>query len=616
MRAQCKTMCGIAGIYRIGGVVEESELWQLCRALRHRGPEGEGVWCHSSGHLGFAHTRLAIVDISPAARQPMHSPTGRSCIVFNGEIYNFRKLRREAAQRGWSFRSNSDTEVILALYELYGIDCLRYLHGMFAFALWDEAEGRLWLVRDRLGIKPLYYFWDGNCLAFASELPALQQLRGFDARLDVTAVWDFLTYHYIPPPKSIYRRIAKLEAGRWVCLDTRRAQLFSQRYWRVPEPAEEERSLERALEELDELLTTVVAEHLVADVPLGAFLSGGVDSSLVVAYARRQQPLRAFTVDVDGAVWSERHFAEAVAQHLKVEHSIVRVAAEKAPAAVERFVRVYGEPFGDTSGLAVLAIAQAARTEVKAVLSGDGADELFAGYIRSRADIGGSGFPWWRSRRWVPWLLSHMPTKRGERWLRKLLPAEEQIVRVGVWLEFAQKQRLLSPDIVALLPADYDELWFVRRYAFRQYSPLRQRLLLELQTWLPEKMLTKVDRASMAVGLEVRVPFVDHRLVEWVCRVPEWLLWNPERGGKWLLKRLLEKYLPTSLVYRPKKGFSIPVHRWLQQLAWHERIRESRFWKEGFFHPALFHRADIRSPVTQFLLLVLALWSDQNRWIL
>lgn len=608
-------MCGIAGVYRHNGAVQEAELWALCRALEHRGPDGEGIWCHSSGKLGFAHRRLAIVDVSPAGRQPMQSSTGRTCIVFNGEIYNFRELQREAARRGWCFRSNSDTEVILALYELDGIACLERLHGMFAFALWDETEGRLWLVRDRLGIKPLYYLWNGTCLAFASELPALQRLSDFDARLDVTALWDFLTYHYIPPPKSMYRSISKLPAGTWVCLDTRQARLWSRRYWCVPEPIEEERSLECALEELDDLLASVVAEHLVADVPVGAFLSGGVDSSLVVAYARRRQPLRVFTVEVEGDAWSERPFAEAVAHHLGVEHRIVRVAAEGVMPAVRRFVRVYGEPFGDTSGLAVVAIAQAARAEVKAVLSGDGADELFAGYIRSRADIGGGGIPV-RSRRWVPWLLSRMPSKRGERWLRRLLMPEEQILRTAVWLEWGQKRRLLQPDILAVLPPDYDELWFLRSYFCQRCSPLRQRLLLELQTWLPEKMLTKVDRASMAVGLEVRVPFVDHRLVEWVCRVPDWMLWHPDRGGKWLLKHLLEQELPAPLVYRPKKGFSIPIREWLQQVAWQSRVQESRFWQERIFHPALFREADVRSPVTQFLLLVLAVWSDENPWIL
>jgi len=608
-------MCGIAGICRRAKAIQTAELEALSQALHHRGPDGGGTWLHPSGRLGFAHRRLAIVDLSAAAAQPMQSSTGRTCIVFNGEIYNFRQLRQEALRWGWRFRSESDTEVILAFYEHYGIECLRFFRGMFAFALWDEHEQRLWLVRDRLGIKPLYYVWNDNCFAFASELSALQRLPDIELRLDVTALWDFLSYHYIPPPKSIYCQVRKVEAGTWVYLDVQRWRCVGQRYWQLPEPAEEEYTAEQAMEELDRLLSEVVSEHLVADVPIGAFLSGGVDSSVVVAYARRQYPVRAFTVDFPGESSSEKHFAEAVARCLGVEHRVVPLAAEDFVPAIEHFVRVYGEPFGDTSGIAVLAVSRAARAEVKAVLSGDGGDELFAGYIQQSSDVGLNGFPV-RSRRVVPWLLRCMPTRRGERWLRLFLPAEERVLRTSIWLEFGQKRRLFHPEFVALVPSEYDEFWFLRQYQSQGVSPLRSRLRLDLQSWLPEKMLTKVDRASMAVGLEVRVPLVDHRLVEWVCRVSDRLLWHPQWGGKWLLKRLLERELPPELVYRPKKGFSIPLREWLQRVRWRERICESRFWCEKVFHPRLFQRADLRSPVTRFLLLVLAVWSDENPWVL
>lgn len=608
-------MCGIAGIWRRNAPVEREELQAFCSALRHRGPDGEGIWLHPSGRVGFAHRRLAIVDLSPAAAQPMESPSGRTCIVYNGEIYNFHELRHQAAARGWCFRSQSDTEVILALYEQRGIAALEALRGMFAFALWDEGEQRLWLVRDRMGIKPLYYYWDGACFAFGSELGVFRWLRGFDARLDISAVWDFLSYHYVPPPKSVYARVRKLEAGSWLCLEAATGTLRQHRYWRVPDPREEALDVHRAESELEALLAEVVAEHLVADVPVGAFLSGGVDSSLVVAYARRRQPVWVFTADFDVATKSERAYAEAVARQFRLPQRIVRLTAEDFFPAVEQFVRTYGEPFGDASGIGVLALARRAREEVKAVLSGDGGDELFAGYIRDAADFRGRRISI-RSARVVPWLLRKLPTLRGQRWLRTLLSAQGYVLHVPIWMVDGQKRRIIAPELVAALPPEYDELWFLRQFLREGVSPLRQRLLLDMQTWLPEKMLPKVDRASMSVGLEVRVPLVDHRLVEWVCRVPEHLLWQPQRGGKWLLKRLLERELPAELVYRPKKGFSVPLQQWMQRSRWSERVRASRFWLEGVFHRELFRRADLRSPVTQFLVLVLAVWSDENPWLL
>jgi asparagine synthase (glutamine-hydrolysing) len=608
-------MCGIAGVWRAEPLLEESELRELCAALAHRGPDGGGIWLHPSRSLGFAHRRLAIVDLSDAAVQPMQSASGRTCIVFNGEIYNFRELRQRAMQCGWRFRSESDTEVILALYEQLGSACVERFRGMFAFALWDEAEQRLWLVRDRLGIKPLYYYWDGTCFAFASELRALQRIAGFRPQVDVTALWDFFTYHYIPPPKSIYRYVRKLEAGSWLWFNVQQRSLTLQRYWSLPQPTERPLTEEQALTELDELLSEVVAEHLVADVPVGAFLSGGVDSSLVVAYARRRQPLRAFTVAFDVAAKNEQPYAEAVARCLGVEQRSVPMTAAEFLPSVEHFVRTYGEPFGDTSGIAVMALARVARAELKAVLSGDGGDELFGGYIRRASDLGLHWCPL-RSARVVPWLLQTLPTRRGERWLQLLLPPSERVVHTAAWFQSGQKRRLFSSDISALLPQDYDDIWFLRRSLRPGLSPLRQRLYMDLETWLPEKMLTKVDRASMAVGLEVRVPLLDHRLVEWVCRVPESLLWTPQRGGKWLLKRLLEREVPAPLVYRPKKGFSIPLTEWVQRGQWEQRIRQSRFWREGVFHRELFRRADLRSPVTAFLLLVLAVWSDDNPWVL
>lgn len=517
-------MCGIAGIWRREAPVQEAELHAFCAALRHRGGDGESIWLHPTGHLGLAHCRLAILDLSPAAAQPMHSPSGRTSIVYNGEIYNFRELRRQASARGWRFRSQSDTEVIVALYEQCGIAAVEALRGMFAFALWDELEQRLWLVRDRLGIKPLYYYWDGTCFAFGSEIGVFRALTGFDARLDVTALWDFLSYHYIPPPKTIYAGVRKLEAGSWLCVEPEKGMLKQQRYWCPPAAEEEPLELPQAESQLDALLSEVVAEHLVADVPLGAFLSGGVDSSLVVAYARRHCPVRVFTVDFDVPAKSERSFAEAVARTLGVSQRLVRVRGEDFLPSVEEFVEAYGEPFGDSSGIAVMAVCRAARTDVKAVLSGDGGDELFAGYIRTAADFGQRRIPV-RSAHIAPWLLRKLPTLHGQRWLRALLPGVEQLLYLPVWMLSGQKRRIFSAEVSALVPADYDEVWFLRRFLHPGLSPLRQRLLLDLQTWLPEKMLVKVDRASMRVGLEVRVPLLDHRLVEWVCRVPESLLW-------------------------------------------------------------------------------------------
>jgi asparagine synthase (glutamine-hydrolysing) len=609
-------MCGIAGIWRREPPVEEAELQALCESLRHRGPDGGGIWVHPRRQLGFAHRRLAIIDLSDAAAQPMHSPSGRCSIVFNGEIYNYAELRQQAQQRGWCFRSRSDTEVILALYELFGIGCVELLRGMFAFALWDEQEQRLYLVRDRLGIKPLYYGWDGQQLVFASELHAVQRVRGFPLQLNVAALWDYFAHHYIPPPRSIYEHVQKLEAGTWLCFDAVHATFTVQRYWQLPDgEVARYSSAEQAAEELDELLQESARLHCVADVPLGAFLSGGVDSSAVVAYARRWAPVRAIIADFDYAHKSERRYAEAVAQRLGVPALVVPLRGEEFPQLLERFAASYDEPFGDSSGIALLAIAQVARSEFKAVLSGDGGDELFAGYIRSRRELGCGGLPL-RSRRLVPFLMRRRRGLRGMRWLRALLPPALRVLHTNVWMYAGQIGTLLHPALREHLPADYDELAFARRYWKPQYSPLRMRLFLDLHTWLPERMLTKVDRASMAVGLEVRVPLLDHRLVEWVFRLPEWLLWSEQHGGKWLLKRLLSRELPPELVYRPKHGFSIPLREWLERVEWQAYVRDSKLWQAGLLHPQLFARADLRSPVTRWLLLELALWAERNPWSL
>jgi asparagine synthase (glutamine-hydrolysing) len=582
-------MCGLVGLVSLGGdPIDELALDRASHAVAHRGPDDAGVWLAPDRRAGLAHRRLAILDVSAAGHQPFAGPgpgagagpgSGADAddalqLVFNGEIYNFLELRAELVGLGHAFRSRSDTEVVLHAYQAWGPACVRRFRGMFAFAVWDGPRRQLFLARDRLGIKPLYLYRDEGRVAFASELKALEAIPGLDLGVDETALYDFLTYLYVPTPKTPYARVRKLPAAHTMTVDVGaggRETLDA--YWDV-DFAERDRGTGRAdPAELRDRLADAVRAHLVSDVPVGSLLSGGVDSSCVTVLAQREQrgtPLHTFSVGFDVEHHSETAFARRVAELVGSEHTEETVALSDAERLLPRLGAIYDEPFGDSSAIPTFIVSQVARRRVKVALSGDGGDEVFGGYgwyarhrRRARFAIVPDVL-----RAHLPALLEDTPLMR----LRGiptivdgLRPDLERHIAIMGGFTRAQKRRILPADKLRRF-RDYDDAWHFRRY-WRPELDLMSRLqYLDMKTYLPDDILTKVDRASMAVSLEVRPPLLDHQLVEYVAALPAEVR-TPKGALKHMLKQVLVDLLPRDLLERPKKGFSVPLADWIARLG-------------------------------------------------
>jgi asparagine synthase (glutamine-hydrolysing) len=612
-------MCGIAGF--LGPPLDPDTLAHravaMADTLRHRGPDDQGVWTDPEVGLALAHRRLSILDLSAAGRQPMIDHGERYLIVFNGEIYNHDVLRQTLdPRRSMPWRGHSDTEVLLAAIATWGVvGALQRSVGMFAFALWDRQQRRLTLARDRLGEKPLYYGWQDGVLLFGSELKALRAHPAFRASIDRDALAMLLRHAYVPTPHSIYRGIHKLPPG--TCLTLAAATRSDARpipYWSARAVAERGQSepfrgsAAEAAEELEHLLLDSTRLQMIADVPLGAFLSGGVDSSLAVALMQAQadRPVRTFTVGFREQAFDEAGHARAIAAHLGTDHTELAVTPAEARAVIPLLPRLYDEPFGDSSQIPTYLIAKLARRHVSVSLSGDGGDELFGGYNR---------YAWgprlWQRIGWLPSGLRHLLGAALTRvapasWdtlfrrLQPILPvalgyanpgdklhklagilgardADEIYGRlVSLW----QDPHLVVPGSRAVPPVDAGHGAQLRELAHRM-------MCLDLLTYLPDDILVKVDRAAMGVGLETRIPLLDHRLVEFAWRLP---LHFKIRGGqgKWLLRRVLCRYVPEGLVERPKMGFGIPLGGWLRGPLrdWSEDLLDaSRLQREGWMEP-------------------------------
>ncbi len=611
-------MCGLTGFFSPTGLAENAAetVRRMSDAITHRGPDDAGVWVDEAAGVVLAHRRLSILDLSPAGHQPMSSNGGRYVIVFNGEIYNHLELREALAGMAW--RGHSDTETLLAAFEAWGIEAtLKKCVGMFALALWDRETRSLTLARDRMGEKPLYYGWQGDVFLFGSELKALRAHPAFRGEIDRDALALYLRHNYVPAPYSIYRGIAKLPPGSWLTLPTDTpvaaspAQSF---YWRARDAAETSvrRGLDdsTAIDELDTLLRRAVGGQMVADVPLGAFLSGGVDSSTVVALmqAQSKRPVQTFTIGFHEAGYNEADHAHAVAAHLGTEHTELYVTAEQAMAVIPRLPALYDEPFADSSQIPTLLVSELARRHVTVSLSGDGGDELFGGYNR---------YMWasriWRSLGWAPrplraalaGVLTSLPPAAWngvfaglsaflpKRWryanpgdkLHKLAgilavrsPEEIYLALVSHWWQPADV--VIGAKEPATVLTDAHQWADVPDFASRM-------MYLDQMTYLPDDILTKVDRAAMGVSLETRVPLIDHRVVEFAWQLP---LSMKIRDGqtKWLLRQVLYRYVPRELIERPKMGFGIPLDVWLRGPLrdWAEALLdESRLRQEGYFHP-------------------------------
>lgn len=622
-------MCGIAGIvdHRLAGNGTEAARIAALMSdqLRHRGPDSHGVWTDEPAGLALAHRRLAIVDLSPDGGQPMVSGSGRYVITYNGEIYNFATLRDELLRSGAAFRGHSDTEVLLALIERYGLaEAIRRSVGMFAFALYDRHERRLHLVRDRLGKKPLYFGQIGGAFVFASELKAIVRHPRFGGEIDRDALAAYFRHLYVPAPWSIWRGIYKLPPGSMLAIDVERngsepAGALLDRietYWDARTIAEEGAadplalSAEQSVDRLEEVLSLAVRERMMADVPLGAFLSGGIDSSVVVALMQRQasSPVKTFSIGFDEAFYDEAEAARKVAAHLGTDHHEALVGPDDTLSVVPVLADMFDEPFADPSAVPTYLVSKLARRDVTVCLSGDGGDELFSGYGRyALADNLGRAidrFPGWL-RTTASSGIRTVPTPLWDAALQMLPTRSIAGLRGG----YSGHRLHKLADLLA--SADRDELYHSLQSATerpadwvhggaealppfatppsgtRLAHPIHRMMYWDTVTYLPDDILVKVDRASMAVSLEARAPLLDHRVAELAWTIP--LQTHRRDGkGKWLLRQLFARHLPAEWSKRQKQGFSVPVSEWLRGplRSWAEALLDpERLEAEGILQP-------------------------------
>ncbi|MFN3077750.1 MAG: asparagine synthase (glutamine-hydrolyzing) [Alphaproteobacteria bacterium] len=588
-------MCGLAGVIDFTRSVGEEPLRAVTTAMAdslvHRGPDDGGVWVDAAAGIGLGHRRLSIVDLSPAGHQPMVSADGRYVIVYNGEVYSHQVLRTELEALGRRFRGHSDTEVILEACAEWGVPAtVRRLIGMFAIALWDRKTRTLTLVRDRLGIKPLYWGRFGSLFLFGSELKALRAHPGWRPEINRDAVVSFLRHNYVPAPHSIYLGVHKLEPGRILTLDADGVQT-DETFWDaravalagLADPLQA--SDEEMTGQLDALLRDAVGRRMVADVPLGAFLSGGVDSSTVVAMMQAQSDrrIKTFSIGFDEAGFDEAPHARAVAEHLGTDHTELYVRWDDALALVPKLSEWYDEPFADSSQIPTFLVSEMTRRHVTVALSGDGGDELFAGYNRYFL-----ASTLWRQMNRLPRPLRklasaglRLPSQEAWDRLFRLVPAAFRLPQAGDKLHKlaavlekddadAIYRRLVThwdgdDETVAVGGIEPRGILWDEALKTRIPGFVDRMQFLDTVTYLPDDILTKVDRASMAVALEARVPLIDHRVVEFSWRLPASA---KIRGGqgKWLLRRVLDRYVPRSLIERPKMGFGVPVAAWLRAL--------------------------------------------------
>jgi asparagine synthase (glutamine-hydrolysing) len=564
---------------------------RMTRAIAHRGPDDDGVWVDATAGIALGFRRLAIVDLSEQGHQPMRSASGRYVIIFNGEVFNHRGLRRELESSGYAFRGHSDTEVILAAFEQWGIErAVRRFVGMFAIAVWDVGQRKLSLIRDRLGIKPLFIYHRDGLVSFGSELKALLAGPEFDRTLDTSALTAYLRYLYVPAPQSIFRHVVKLSPGHILTIADPSAPLSpSVPFWSAETAAGDGQAAQffggddEAIAELEAVLTDAVRLRMQADVPLGALLSGGIDSSTVVAImqASADRPVKTFTIGFDQHEFDEAAHARAVAKHLGTDHTELHLTGADALAVVPRLAEMFDEPLADPSQIPTFLVCELARREVTVALTGDGGDELFGGYNRYvQGERLIAGFERWPSlfRRYAASGLTSVSPRAWNRMrdtLRPVFPTAgrtrmlgEKMHKLGDLLREESSEGMYR----SLLSAWQDPQDFVvggraaspdTALESRNQLALMERMMLADQTaYLPDDLLAKVDRASMAVSLEARVPILDHRVVELSWRLPRKFKVRDGRG-KWILRQILYKHVPPALVDREKMGFSVPLAQWL-----------------------------------------------------
>jgi asparagine synthase (glutamine-hydrolysing) len=637
-------MCGIAGILSLSpdARVDDAALRTMADQLRHRGPDDAGFYLDPQARCGFAFRRLSIIDLK-TGNQPLSNEDGTIWTVLNGEIYNYRELRAELVSLGHKFATQSDTETIVHLYEQHGRACFERLSGMFAIAIWDQSRGRLLLARDRLGKKPLVYAVCGERLYFASEAKALLALPEMPRRLDPQSLHRYLIFQYVPAPHSIYTGFKKVLPGHYELFEAGAAQTpawqeprprncCGQAFWRVPDPPPFDGSYEDAKARLGELLTDAVAARLISDVPLGAFLSGGIDSSIVVGLMRKLgvSPLRTFSIGFADARYDETPYARRIAQLFATEHHEYTVTPQ-AREVLDTLAWHYDEPFADSSAIPTYYLSRWTRESVTVALTGDAGDECFAGYDRYRAaQLAGSldrlphGMR--RGLAKLAAIVPHGQPKTRTRQLYRFLRAVSQApaLRYMDWVNIFSPAMLLAgyrPEFRAQLDLDEPVRWFDGLYNHTAGPPAARAIRTDFETYLPYDLLTKVDIASMACSLECRSPFLDHRLVEFALSLP--LSWRLRgRNTKRILKDWAAGLLPPEIMARRKMGFAVPIGQWfrgelreyLRDLLFAPEALSGRIfrpeWLRDLFEGHLSGRANYEAPL--WSLLMVELWF--RRW--
>jgi len=581
-------MCGIAGYWFKSRAPEAAQQWLKdgVASLHHRGPDDNGLWF--DGGVGLGHARLSILDLSPLGHQPMVSRNGNWVMVFNGEIYNFREIRKDLETLGHTFLGTGDSEVILEAFVEWGPGAVRRFVGMFAIALWSKADRRLYLLRDRLGVKPLYYGWNGNSLWFGSELKALRAFKHWPVKLDRLAMVDYFRYGYIAEPRSVYQDVFKLPAGHWLELGQEGERKIKP-YWSVLDSALNQRqgSENELADELEALMINAFRYRMISDVPVGVFLSGGIDSSTLAAILQRHsgQRIKTFTIGFDEAAYDESPHAERVARYLGTEHTTRILKLSEAMQILPRWGDLYDEPFGDDSGIPTLLVSQVAAESVKVVLSADGGDELFSGYNSYTGMLARK-----RKLALVPgWLrdatvsaLQALPIDRVDNQLaeQRWPSGINHCMRHRITVPLAKIRDRLQPRTVGEM-FDQASAWWsheeLRDLLGWDGQPARANCdiypgedgekfcLWDLHHYLPGDILPKIDRATMAVSIEGREPLLDHRLVEFAFALPFRFRRN-SGGSKHLLRKVLYKYIPREHLDRPKQGFGIPLPQWLRDM--------------------------------------------------
>lgn len=643
-------MCGLTGFWAPENrEFDHDRLVEILHGMTaqivHRGPDADGHWVAESGVCGLGHRRLSIQDLSSAGAQPMLSSSGRYAISYNGEVYNFRQLMDELIKLGHAFRGHSDTEVMLAAIEEWGlIESLKCFRGMFAFALFDTKTGELHLARDRLGEKPLYYGWQRNVLLFGSELKAMRAHPCWEGEINTSALPLLLRHNLIPAPHTIYRDITKLEPATLLTFYSTNGEVRESRtrYWEPERSLNNsvEQSLDQAADCLESLLGEVISDQLVSDVPIGGFLSGGIDSSTVVALMQRQasQRVRTFSIGFREEGFNEAAHAAAVAAHLGTEHTELYVSPDDALALIPRLPQIYDEPFADSSQLPTFLISQMTRQHVTVALSGDGGDELFGGYTRYPSMVNA-----WLGRNNLSSrarsALTHLPESLAIQLVRATVPSQRgrsdealrhrlRAVRAAAQsstLPAQYRQRVslwADPSQVLNIPEEPD-------YALTRQVPdslqadlMKQLMWQDLHWYLPDDILAKVDRAAMANSLETRIPMLDHRVVEFALGLPSSLNMHGN-SGKQVLKQVLYRHVPKQLVDRPKQGFAVPLADWLRGplRGWADgllepgRLSSQGYWKvpvvQSFWHDHCAGREDYSFQL--WSILMFQSWLDEQQ---